>query len=120
MFNRKPFVGPPPRLRYHSRERVMKTARILIGFCLGIGVVPASASSDDAWKAFAADVENKCRAAMLKVIKNPKLDVDPVGTENHGVAIGRGAVIGGKIRKAIVCIYDKKSRTVEISGELRP
>ena len=98
----------------------MKTAGILIGLFFGMSVVPASASSDDAWQAFAADVEDKCRAAMSKVLKNPKLDVDSIGTENHGVAIGRGVVIGGKSRKAIVCIYDKKSKTVEISGELRP
>jgi hypothetical protein len=98
----------------------MKIAKALIGFWLGLAVVPASASSDDAWKAFAADVEDKCRAAISKVLKNPKLDVDSFGTENHGVAIGRGVVIGGKNRKAIVCIYDKKSKTVEISGELRP
>lgn len=96
----------------------MKKALIFTGLCLGIGV--ASASSDDAWKTFAVDVEDKCRAAMSKVLKNPKLDVDPIGTENHGVAIGRGAVIGGRSRKAIVCIYDKKAKTVEISGELRP
>ena len=98
----------------------MKTARILTGLFLGMSMVPASASSDDAWKAFAADVEDKCRAAISKVLKNPKLDVDSIGTESHGVAIGRGVVIGGKGRKAIVCIYDKKSKTVEISGELRP
>jgi hypothetical protein len=98
----------------------MKRGRVLFGLWLGFGLAPASASSDDAWKAFAADVEDKCRLAISKVLKNPKIDVDAVGTETHGVAIGRGAVIGGKSRKAIVCLYDKKARTVEISGEMRP
>lgn len=84
------------------------------------GVVSASASSDDAWKAFAADVETKCRNEIAKVLRNPKIDVDPFGSSSYGVAIGRGMVIGGKSRKAIVCIYDKKSKTVEIGGELRP
>ncbi len=98
----------------------MKRGKVLVVFWLGIGLAPASASSDDAWKAFASDVEDKCRLAISKVLKNPKIDVDAVGTESHGVAIGRGTVIGGKRRKAIVCLYDKKSRTVDVSGEMNP
>jgi len=89
-------------------------------FCWLLGVVSAAASSDDAWKAFAVDVETKCRKEISKVLRNPKIDVDPFGSSSYGLAIGRGMVIGGKSRKAIVCIYDKKSKTVEIGGELRP
>lgn len=104
----------------YYREVVMKNRLSLTAGCLLIGAQAALASSDDAWKAFAADVETKCRREISKVLKNPKIDVDPFGSSSYGVAVGRGAVIGGKNRKAIVCIYDKKSKTVEISGELRP
>ena len=88
--------------------------------CWLLGTSTASASSDVAWKAFAADVETKCRAAIGKILNSPKIEVDPFGSESYGVAIGRGVVIGGDSRRAIVCIYDKKSKSVEISGELRP
>jgi len=92
----------------------------LVTFWLAVDLISAEASSDDAWKAFAADVETKCRAEISKALRNPKIDVDPFGSASYGVAIGRGMAIGGKSKKAIVCIYDKKSKTVEIGGELRP
>ena len=97
------------------------TTRLAVAACwLTFGVVSVGASNDDAWKAFAADVESRCRTEISKVLRNPKIDVDPFGSPSYGVAIGRGMVIGGKSRKAIVCIFDKKSKMVEISGELRP
>ncbi len=98
----------------------MRIGIATISACWLLGVASASASTDAEWKAFAADVETKCRAAMAKVLKSPKIEVDPFGSESYGVAIGRGMVIGGASRRAIVCIYDKKSKSVEISGELRP
>jgi hypothetical protein len=95
--------------------------RLAMAACwLTVGVVSARASSDAAWKDFAADVESRCRTEISKVLRNPKIDVDPFGSPSYGVAIGRGMAIGGKSKKAIVCIYDKKSKTVEIGGELRP
>lgn len=98
----------------------MKTKIFLIAGWLVVSATSATASSDEAWKAFAADVESKCRAEISKQLKKPKIDVDPFGSESYGVAIGRGVAIGSKSKKAIVCIYDKKSKSVEISGELRP
>ena len=98
----------------------MLTRIVVATYVLALGVISAAASSDDAWKAFAVDVETKCRKEISKVLRNPKIDVDPFGSSSYGLAIGRGMVIGGKSRKAIVCIYDKKSKTVEIGGELRP
>ena len=98
----------------------MRTRRLVVAGWLIICATSALASSDDAWKAFAADVEAKCRKEISSVLKNPKIDVDPFGSASYGIAIGRGVVKGGDRRKAIVCIYDKKSKTVEISGELRP
>lgn len=98
----------------------MRTRLLLVAGWLIISAASAFASSEDAWKAFAADVEAKCRKEISSVLKNPKIDVDPFGSPSYGVAIGRGVVKGGDSRKAIVCIYDKKSKTVEMSGELRP
>lgn len=100
--------------------RRMRIGIAVILACWLSGVTSAAASSDAAWKAFAVDVETKCRAAIGKILKSPKIEVDPFGSESYGVAIGRGMVIGGDSRRAIVCIYDKKSKSVEISGELRP
>jgi hypothetical protein len=101
-------------------ERIMRNRIATIIACWLLGVSSVSASSDAARKAFATDVETKCRAAIGKILKSPKIEVEPFGSESYGVAIGRGKAIGSDNRRAIVCIYDKKSKSVEIGGELRP
>lgn len=76
------------------------------------GVVGATAASDDAWAEFAKDVDTACRAATAEVIADPTVTVDPFGSETYGLAVVSGETF------SIVCVYDKKTKAVEIGGEL--
>jgi len=77
----------------------------------------AHASSDDAWKQFAADVEAKCKKAAV-AIEKPSATVDPFGSEHYGLAVLTGKPKGAKGLIAQICVYDKQKKTVEIGGEL--
>jgi hypothetical protein len=79
---------------------------------------PALASSDDAWDAFRQDVTTKCTALADGLIDQPKVVVDPFGTESYGVAILSGKAAGADATVSAICVYDKKSQTAEIGGEL--
>jgi hypothetical protein len=76
------------------------------------------ASSDDAWDDFAKDVAAKCTALAEGRIEQPKVVVDPFGTESYGVAILTGKAVGAAAVISSICVYDKKSQTAEIGGEL--
>ncbi|KQW31440.1 hypothetical protein ASE36_04100 [Rhizobium sp. Root274] len=78
----------------------------------------ASASSDDAWDEFAKDVAAKCTALAEGRIEEPKVVVDPFGTESYGMAILTGKAVGADATVSSICVYDKKSQTAEIGGEL--
>ncbi|EJT06998.1 hypothetical protein [Rhizobium sp. CCGE 510] len=77
----------------------------------------AHASSDDAWKQLAADVEAKCKKAAIGIEK-PNATVDPFGTSHYGLALLRGKPKGAKGLIAQICVYDKQKKTVEIGSEL--
>lgn len=78
------------------------------------------ASSNDAWQKFRTEVEKTCKAATSSLIKNPKMIVDPFGSESYGLAIVRGkSAYDNKHKLEIICVYDKKSKTVEIGSELK-
>ena len=79
---------------------------------------PALASSDDAWGEFAKDVAAKCTALAAGRIGQPKIVVDPFGTESYGVAILTGKAVGADAQVSSICVYDKKSQAAEIGGEL--
>ena len=82
-------------------------------------VTTARASSDDAWKQFAADVKSKCTAALAGQLVKPKLVVDPTGSEHFGLAIATGEIKGAKSQRAsFVCVYDKVTKMAEIGSEL--
>lgn len=81
-------------------------------------VSQAFASSDDAWGEFAKDVAAKCTALAEGRIENPKVVVDPFGTESYGVAILIGKAVGADAQVSSICVYDKKSQAAEIGGEL--
>ncbi len=77
------------------------------------------ASSEEAWKEFAKDVEKTCKAATNSSIKNAKVTVDPYGSKSYGLAIVHGQSVHNKKTKLnIICVYDKKNKTVEIGSEL--
>ena len=68
----------------------------------------AHASSDDAWAAFRADVRAKCLAAAPDM-RSPTVVVHPLGTDTHGIAV----LIAGTDKR--ICVYDKHSKTVELT-----
>lgn len=96
-----------------SRQFVLATALFVFPLSL-----PAFASSDDAWGEFAMDVAAKCSALAEGRIEKPKVVVDPFGTESYGMAILTGKAVGADATVSSICVYDKKTQTAEIGGEL--
>jgi hypothetical protein len=93
--------------------------------CAGaLAQAPASASSDQAWSAFRADVATKCTAAAKKIYANPIVVVDPNGSESYGIALvyARPPAPKGSPPAAglatVVCIYNKRTKAAELSGAL--
>jgi hypothetical protein len=80
--------------------------------------LPAAASSDDAWKEFVADVQTACLSASKDMIEDAKVVVDPVGSENYGLAILTGKAKGADATISHICVYDKKTKAVELGSEL--
>lgn len=78
----------------------------------------AYASSPDAWKQFNAEVEQKCADAARDMFRRPQVAVDPVGSENFGLAIVYGRSREVKGRAAVVCVVDKKNGAVELGTEM--
>lgn len=94
------------------------TARLLLALLLS--TTPALASSDDAWQAFRDDVRKACETAVAGRLRKPVVSVDPFGSESYGVAIARGDSTDAKAPRAIVCVYDKRAKRLETSGEFAP
>lgn len=80
--------------------------------------LPAAASSDDAWKEFVADVQTACLSGAKDMIEDAKAVVDPVGSENYGLAILTGKAKGADATVSHICVYDKKTKAVELGSEL--
>lgn len=92
--------------------------RVLSVILLGaLSAVPATASSDAAWEAFATEVEMACLDATRGAIENATAVVDPFGSASFGLAIVTGETSEGRAA-AIVCVVDKQSKAVQIGGEL--
>lgn len=77
----------------------------------------AHASSDEAWKQLAADVEAKCKKAAVTIEKT-SASVDPFGSAHYGLALVTGKPKGANGLIAQICVYDKEKKTVEIGSEL--
>lgn len=74
------------------------------------------ASSEEAWKEFAKDVEKACKTATNSSIKNAKVTVDPFGSESYGLAIVRGkSAYNNKHKLEIICVYDKKIKPSKLA-----
>jgi hypothetical protein len=99
------------------RKNIMirQTSAIVMALALA---GPAAASSDDAWTEFVADVQLKCLAATQDMLDNATIAVDPVGSENFGLAIVSGKAKGADARISHICVYNKQNQSVEIGGEL--
>lgn len=78
----------------------------------------AHASSPDAWKQFNAEVEQKCAEAAQDMFRKPQVAVDPVGSENFGLAIVYGRSQEVKGRAAVICVVNKKTGAVELGTEM--
>ena len=78
----------------------------------------AHASSPDAWKQFNAEVEQKCAEAAQDMFRKPQVAVDPVGSENFGLAIVYGRSQEVKGRAAVICVVNKKTGVVELGTEM--
>jgi len=78
----------------------------------------AYASSPDAWKQFNAEVEQKCADAARDIFRRPQVAVDPIGSENFGLAVVYGRSKEVKGRAAVVCVVNKKNGTVELGTEM--
>lgn len=85
-----------------------------------LGATPAVVSSPEAWEEFRADVRKACEKAVSGSLRKPTIQVDPFGSESFGIAIAKGQSKYSKDRLAIVCVYNKRTKAVETSGELAP
>lgn len=78
---------------------------------------PAFGSGDDAWSAFATEVENACLAAVGNTLGDALAVVDHFGSETYGMAIITGRTVNDRTT-SMICVMDKGTRTVQIGSEL--
>ena len=98
-------------------SRTMGTGKTLgmAAFCLLVaGCIPARASSDAAWTQFRKDVATACLAAVGDELNQLDVAVDPFGSASFGLAIVHGQERTGGEPVDVVCVYDKRAKTVEI------
>ncbi len=98
----------------------MRRARLLAGLALPLASAQALAASDAAWLEFRASVQKSCEKAVAGRLDQVTVEVDPFGSESYGVALARGVSRDAKAPRVIVCIYDKRSKRAEASGEFTP
>ncbi|MEW6257175.1 MAG: hypothetical protein AB1592_14575 [Pseudomonadota bacterium] len=79
---------------------------------------PAGASAPEAWDALRASVSAACLKAAAPLLPGAKAQVDPFGSESYGLALLTGTPKGGKQPVMIMCVYDKRSGTVQIGSEM--
>ncbi|CAN7258320.1 hypothetical protein [Rhizobium sp. LjRoot254] len=98
----------------------MRSGLVLFAATLAGISVPtfAQASSPDAWKEFNAQVEQKCAEAAADMFRKPQVAVDPVGSENFGLAIVFGRSKDVKGRAAVICVVNKKTGVLELGTEM--
>jgi hypothetical protein len=83
-------------------------------------VLPAAAASPDAWETFREEVKAACLEAAKPLFETAVADVDPFGSESYGLALVHGKAKGADAGIRAICVFDKKSKKVEIGGELPP
>lgn len=84
---------------------------------LAVALLPAmaSASSEDAWEDFRADVETACLAlADAPDTASVTVEVNPFGSERYGAAVVTVTQDTGTDR--MICIFDKETKTTEITA----
>ncbi len=96
-----------------SRAQI-KRALVAAGL---ISAAPAFAASESAWEEFRAEVRKACEKAVADRLDKPAIAVDPFGGERYGIAIAKGASKHTSAELTIVCVFDKKTKALETSGE---
>jgi hypothetical protein len=91
---------------------------LLAAWVMGIATLPAFASSPDAWDAFRQEVAAAYIAAAAPLIENAAADVDPFGSESYGLALVHGKAKGSDSEIRAICVFDKKTKAVELGGGL--
>lgn len=79
----------------------------------------SSASSPDAWDAFRQDVRDQCTRELKNHLTDPDIILDPFGTSSSGLALGVGRSHHSEEDYIIICVYDKRDRTVELASEIK-
>ena len=94
--------------------------KALVGVVIGLGmIVPASASSGDAWQAMRDKLRTGCLSeATAMGLGKVEINVDPFGSQSYGIAVLNKRGAGRKQNVAYVCVMDKKRGAFEIGGEL--
>ena len=92
----------------------------LAAVALGGFMLPAMAASPDAWEAFREEVKAACLKAAKPLFETAAADIDPFGSESYGLALVHGKAKGADTEIKAICVFDKKSKKVEIGGELPP
>ncbi|PPD41393.1 MAG: hypothetical protein CTY15_13620 [Methylocystis sp.] len=82
-----------------------------------VSATPALASDEASWEAFRAEVRKGCEKAVAGTLEKPAIAVDPHGSESYGIAIAKGKSKYSKDTLAVVCVFDKRTKKLETSGE---
>lgn len=101
---------------------IVRSFTFALAFACATG--PALASSDAAYSAFKADVAKTCTTLAKSRFADPIVLVDAFGSASYGIAqiYGRPQSPKGLPQlpglASAVCVYDKKTKKVELSGEI--
>lgn len=98
------------------RHTVLPIAFAATGFALIASA--AHASSDEAWEQFRAGVHDACIALAPKTGETV-IEINPVGSESYGAALLITTLPDGGADRYI-CIYDKATKTAEMTGAFPP
>lgn len=102
-------------------SNVLKTSRSRMALftCTMLACVSGAqdlrASSPEAWEEFQNDVRDTCIAASQGIMQVMRVEVDPEGSESYGFAVLFGFQSGDPRQRLLVCAYNKREQTAEIS-----
>lgn len=103
-----------PFLHKFTTRRIIVLASTFIA--LAATAQRSHASGGDAWEDFRQSVREACVTAAKDVLEVTDVKVDPFGSESYGFAILVGTEIDNPGQRILVCAFDKKTETAEISG----
>lgn len=105
-------------------ERHARPVFVVLALWVALGRA-ADASSEAAYASFRADVAKGCTARAKTVFADPIVLVDAFGSASYGIALVYGRTQSPKGMpqlsglESLVCIYDKKTKKIELSGPIQ-